>query len=68
MRTATVKTNQGINTLLHGCINVLQGIVEMFPEHTRGYGTITGQNLTTPARKRGRPKGNVHAINTKKAA
>lgn len=69
MRTATAKTNlkpnelAGIKTLLMGCVNVLAGIVEIFPEHTRGYGTVTGQTLATPA-KRGRPKGNVRMINT----
>lgn len=72
MRTAnkpTLKTNEltGIKTLILGCVGVLNGIAEMFPEHTRNYGTVTGQVPATTG-KRGRPKANVSTINGKKAA
>lgn len=75
MRTAnkpTLKTNEltGIKTLILGCVGVLNGIAEMFPEHNPGYriSTVEGREVPITPHKRGRPKANVSAINGKKAA
>lgn len=63
-----LKPNQftAMKTLLVGCVNVLEGIVEMFPEHSPGI--IPGENPAVLHRQRGRPKGNVQQISGKKAA
>lgn len=72
MRTATAKTNlkpnefSGIRTLLHGCVGVLNGIAEMFPEYTKQAGVITGETPPNVVRRGRRPK--VQAISSGRKA